>query len=73
MHLSMLYSLQNSARRIGVARLWIASIRQSVFPENYMMIYESELSQFEMFKEEIPKLRAIAQEHIWIKLEWRIV
>jgi hypothetical protein len=34
------------------------------FPENYMMIYESvELSQFEMFKEEIPKLRAIAQEH----------
>jgi hypothetical protein len=40
------------------------SIRQSVFPENYMMIYESvELSQFEMFKEEIPKLRAIAEEH----------
>lgn len=34
------------------------------FPENYMMVYESvELSQFEMFKEEIPKLRAIAQEH----------
>jgi hypothetical protein len=29
------------------------------------MIYESvELSQFEMFKEEIPKLRAIAQEHL---------
>jgi hypothetical protein len=27
---------------------------KSVFPENYMMIYESvELSQFEMFKEEI--------------------
>jgi hypothetical protein len=40
------------------------------FPENYMMIYESvELSQFEMFKEEIPKLRAIAQEHHLIKLE----
>ena len=34
------------------------------FPENYMVIYESvELSQFEMFKEEIPKLRAIAEEH----------
>jgi nucleotide-binding universal stress UspA family protein len=33
------------------------------FPENYMLIYESvELSQFEMFKEEIPKLRAIAEE-----------
>jgi hypothetical protein len=31
------------------------------------------LSQFEMFKEEIPKLRAIAQEHHLIKLEWRIV
>ncbi|MCW2120838.1 universal stress protein [Flavobacterium sp. 7A] len=32
------------------------------FPQNYMMIYESmELSQFDMFKEEIPKLRAIAQ------------
>jgi nucleotide-binding universal stress UspA family protein len=31
------------------------------FPENYMVIYESlELSQFEMFKDEIPKLRAIA-------------
>lgn len=33
------------------------------FPENYMVIYESvELSQFDMFKEEIPKLRAIAEE-----------
>ncbi|NGY37585.1 universal stress protein [Flavobacterium sp. XN-5] len=33
------------------------------FPENYMVIYESvELSQFEMFKDEIPKLRSIAQE-----------
>ncbi len=33
------------------------------FPENYMVIYESlELSQFEMFKDEIPKLRAIAEE-----------
>lgn len=33
------------------------------FPENYMIIYESlELSQFDMFKDEIPKLRAIAQE-----------
>jgi hypothetical protein len=34
-----------------------------------LLIYESvELSQFEMFKEEIPKLRAIAEEH-WIKLK----
>jgi nucleotide-binding universal stress UspA family protein len=34
------------------------------FPENYLVIYESvELSQFDMFKEEIPKLRAIAEEH----------
>jgi nucleotide-binding universal stress UspA family protein len=33
------------------------------FPENYMLIYESvELSQFEMFKDEIPKLRTIAAE-----------
>ncbi|WP_367753460.1 universal stress protein [Flavobacterium sp. WC2430] len=34
------------------------------FPENYMIIYESlQLSQFDMFKDEIPKLRAIAEEH----------
>lgn len=33
------------------------------FPENYAVIYNSiELSQFEMFKNEIPKLRAIAEE-----------
>lgn len=33
------------------------------FPENYMIIYESvELSQFEMFKDELPKLRAIAEK-----------
>ncbi|KDN54160.1 universal stress protein [Flavobacterium seoulense] len=33
------------------------------FPENYMLIYESiELAQFEHFKDELPKLRAIAQE-----------
>lgn len=33
------------------------------FPENYAVIYDSlELSQFNMFKEEIPKLRAIAEE-----------
>ncbi|MEC5166894.1 nucleotide-binding universal stress UspA family protein [Flavobacterium sp. PL11] len=33
------------------------------FPENYAIIYESmELAQFEMFKREIPKLRAIAEE-----------
>jgi len=33
------------------------------FPENYMLIYESiELAQFEHFKEELPKLRAIAEE-----------
>ncbi len=33
------------------------------FPENYMLIYESvELSQFEVFKEELPKLHAIAHE-----------
>lgn len=34
------------------------------FPENYTIIYDSiELSQFDMFKDEIPKLRAIAEEH----------
>jgi nucleotide-binding universal stress UspA family protein len=33
------------------------------FPENYAAIYNSlELARFDMFKEEIPKLRAIAQE-----------
>ncbi|UQD57089.1 universal stress protein [Flavobacterium sp. K5-23] len=33
------------------------------FPENYMVIFESiELSKFDMFKEEIPKLRAIAEQ-----------
>ncbi|AWG22583.1 universal stress protein UspA [Flavobacterium faecale] len=32
------------------------------FPQNYMEIYESlELSQFDMFKDEIPKLREIAE------------
>jgi nucleotide-binding universal stress UspA family protein len=34
------------------------------FPENYLVIYESvELSQFDMFKDEIPKLRAIAEKY----------
>jgi nucleotide-binding universal stress UspA family protein len=34
------------------------------FPENYAAIYDSvELSEFEMFKNEIPKLRAIAEVH----------
>jgi nucleotide-binding universal stress UspA family protein len=33
------------------------------FPENYNVIFDSlQLSQFEMFKDEIPKLRAIAEE-----------
>lgn len=35
-----------------------------LFPQNYMEIYESlELSQFDMFKEELPKLHTIALEH----------
>lgn len=34
------------------------------FPENYAAIYDSvELIEFEMFKNEIPKLRAIAESH----------
>lgn len=34
------------------------------FPENYAVIYNSiQLSKFKMFKDEIPKLRAIAEEH----------
>lgn len=34
------------------------------FPENYAAIYDSvELSEFDMFKDEIPKLRAIAEAH----------
>jgi nucleotide-binding universal stress UspA family protein len=33
------------------------------FPENYAVIYDSlQLAQFDMFKDEIPKLRAIAEE-----------
>jgi nucleotide-binding universal stress UspA family protein len=46
------------------------------FPENYALIYESlELSQFEMFKNEIPKLRAIAEERNLgsIKLSHRLL
>lgn len=38
-------------------------VNNQFFPENYMVIYESiELAQFDMFKAEIPKLRAIATE-----------
>ncbi len=34
------------------------------FPENYAAIYDSvELSEFDLFKDEIPKLRAIAEKH----------
>jgi nucleotide-binding universal stress UspA family protein len=34
------------------------------FPENYAAIYDSvELSEFDLFKDEIPKLRAIAEAH----------
>ncbi len=46
------------------------------FPENYMVIYESlELSQFDMFKDEIPKLRAMAEErHLGhIKMSHRLM
>lgn len=46
------------------------------FPENFMVIYDSlELSQFKMFKDEIPKLRAIAEErHLEkIKLTHRLM
>lgn len=46
------------------------------FPENYAVIYNSlELSQFEMFKNEIPKLRAIAEErHLdKVKLSHRLM
>jgi nucleotide-binding universal stress UspA family protein len=40
------------------------------FPENYLVIYESvELSQFDMFKDEIPKLRAIAEKHNLSKIK----
>ena len=39
-------------------------INDQYFPQNYVEIYESlELSQFEMFKNEIPKLRALAEKH----------
>jgi hypothetical protein len=36
--------------------LWTSNNGYAVFPHNYMEIYESlELSQFDMFKEEVPK------------------
>ncbi|WP_339656818.1 universal stress protein [Flavobacterium frigidarium] len=39
-------------------------IDNQFFPQNYMVMYESlELAQFDMFKEEIPKLHAIALQH----------
>lgn len=39
-------------------------IDNQFFPQNYMVMYESlELAQFDMFKEEIPKLRTIALQH----------
>ncbi|MDG1870433.1 MAG: universal stress protein [Flavobacterium sp.] len=39
-------------------------IDNQFFPQNYMVMYESlELAQFDMFKEEIPKLQAIALQH----------
>mgnify|MGYP006159573989 CR=1 FL=1 len=46
------------------------------FPENYASIYSSiELAKFEMFKDEIPKLRTIAAERklddIVIKVIWQ--
>jgi hypothetical protein len=35
----------------------------SFFPENYAVLYDSlALAKFDMFKDEIPKLRAIAEE-----------
>lgn len=38
-------------------------IDNQFFPQNYMVMYESlELAQFEMFKDEIPKLRATAEK-----------
>lgn len=40
------------------------------FPENYAVIFNSlELSQFDMFKDEIPKLRAIAEERHLSKIK----
>lgn len=37
-------------------------IDDQFFPENFKMVYETvELTEFDMFKEEIPKLRAIAE------------
>lgn len=46
------------------------------FPENYFDVFESvQLVQFDVFKEEIPKLRAIANEHNLgnIKLSHRLM
>ncbi|WP_291105107.1 MULTISPECIES: universal stress protein [unclassified Flavobacterium] len=42
------------------------------FPENYNVIFDSiQLSQFDMFKDEIPKLRAIAEERNLDKIKMR--
>jgi hypothetical protein len=39
-----------------------ALIDDQFFPENFNMVYDTvELTEFDMFKEEIPKLRAIAE------------
>jgi nucleotide-binding universal stress UspA family protein len=51
-------------------------IDNQMFPQNYMIIYESlELSKFDLFKEEIPKLKAIASKYNLenIKLSHRLM
>ena len=41
----------------------LPAVNDQYFPQNYADIYQSiELAQFDMFKNEIPKLRAIAEE-----------
>jgi hypothetical protein len=40
----------------------VLPIDEQFFPENFKMVYDTvELTEFDMFKEEIPKLRAIAE------------
>lgn len=54
----------------------LPAINDQYFPQNYADIYQSiELAQFDMFKNEIPKLRAIAQERNLdeIKLSHRLM
>jgi nucleotide-binding universal stress UspA family protein len=58
---SRLAFAKNNTRRT-VLHSYPLPIDDQFFPENFNMVYDTvELTEFDMFKEEIPKLRAIAE------------